>query len=46
MVSKAGIKEDDLMNIVLEAGAEDMQDDGENWLVISDPPPTKPCWKR
>ena len=32
---KAG--EDQLMNLVLEAGAEDMRDDGEDWEVISAP---------
>ncbi|MGB6946673.1 MAG: YebC/PmpR family DNA-binding transcriptional regulator [Bryobacteraceae bacterium] len=32
---KAG--EDQLMNLVLEAGAEDMRDDGEEWEVISAP---------
>jgi len=32
---KAG--EDQLMNLVLEAGAEDMRDDGEDWEVISSP---------
>src|SRR6202046_2870224 len=32
---KAG--EDQLMNLVLEAGAEDMRDDGEDWEVISPP---------
>jgi transcriptional/translational regulatory protein YebC/TACO1 len=32
---KAG--EDQLMNLVLEAGAEDMRDDGEGWEVISAP---------
>ncbi len=32
---KAG--EDQLMNLALEAGAEDMRDDGEDWEVISSP---------
>ncbi len=32
---KAG--EDQLMNLVLEAGAEDLRDDGEDWEVISAP---------
>jgi YebC/PmpR family DNA-binding regulatory protein len=32
---KAG--EDQLMNLVLEAGAEDMRDDGDEWEVISAP---------
>jgi YebC/PmpR family DNA-binding regulatory protein len=30
-------KEDDLMNLVLEAGAEDLRNDGTNWEVISAP---------
>jgi len=33
--SKAG--EDDLMAIVLEAGAEDLKDDGSNWEVLTPP---------
>lgn len=37
VVPKAAAKEDDLMNIVLDAGADDMKDDGENWEVITDP---------
>jgi len=38
VVPKSAAKEDDLMNIVLEAGGEDLKDDGENWEVITDPP--------
>jgi YebC/PmpR family DNA-binding regulatory protein len=34
---KSAAKEDDLMAIVLDAGAEDLRDDGENWEVLSDP---------
>ena len=35
------------MNIVLEAGGEDLNDDGENWEILTASlPPTKPCWKR
>jgi YebC/PmpR family DNA-binding regulatory protein len=37
VVPKAAAKEDDLMNIVLEAGGEDLRDDGENWEVVTDP---------
>ncbi len=37
VVPKSAAKEDDLMNIVLEAGGEDLKDDGENWEVITDP---------
>jgi YebC/PmpR family DNA-binding regulatory protein len=34
---KSAIKEDDLMAVVLDAGAEDLRDDGENWEVLSEP---------
>jgi YebC/PmpR family DNA-binding regulatory protein len=37
VIPKSGAKEDDLMGIVLDAGAEDLRDDGENWEVLSDP---------
>ena len=37
VVPKSAAKEDDLMNIVLEAGGEDLNDDGENWEVTTDP---------
>jgi len=37
IVPKSAAKEDDLMNIVLESGGEDLNDDGENWEIISDP---------
>jgi len=37
VVPKAGAKEDDLMNVVLESGGEDLRDDGENWEVVTDP---------
>ncbi len=37
VIPKAAVKEDDLMGIVLDAGAEDLRDDGENWEVITDP---------
>ena len=36
-VPKSAAKEDDLMGIVLEAGADDLRDDGDNWEVITDP---------
>ncbi|HXY15174.1 MAG TPA: YebC/PmpR family DNA-binding transcriptional regulator [Terriglobales bacterium] len=38
VVPKSAAKEDDLMGIVLDAGAEDLRDDGENWEVLTDPP--------
>jgi YebC/PmpR family DNA-binding regulatory protein len=37
VIPKSAAKEDDLMAIVLDAGAEDLKDDGENWEVLSDP---------
>ena len=37
VIPKATAKEDDLMNIVLEAGADDLQDSGEHWEIITDP---------
>src|SRR3954451_7093245 len=36
LVAKSAAKEDDLMNIVLENGAEDLHDDGENWEILTD----------
>ncbi|MCI0350009.1 MAG: YebC/PmpR family DNA-binding transcriptional regulator [Acidobacteriales bacterium] len=37
VVPKALAKEDDLLNIVLDAGAEDLRDDGDNWEILTDP---------
>jgi YebC/PmpR family DNA-binding regulatory protein len=37
VVPKAKAKEDDLMNIVLESGGEDLHDDGDNWEITTDP---------
>ncbi len=37
VVPKSPASEDDLMNIVLEAGADDLRDDGDNWEVVTDP---------
>jgi YebC/PmpR family DNA-binding regulatory protein len=37
IVPKSAAKEDDLMNIVLEAGGEDLRDDGQNWEVVTAP---------
>ncbi len=37
VVPKSAAKEDDLMNIVLEAGGDDLKDDGETWEIVSDP---------
>ncbi len=37
VVAKSAAKEDDLMNIVLENGADDLKDDGDNWEILCDP---------
>jgi YebC/PmpR family DNA-binding regulatory protein len=37
VVPKSAAEEDRLMDIVLEAGGEDLRDDGENWEVLTDP---------
>jgi YebC/PmpR family DNA-binding regulatory protein len=37
VVPKSTAKEDDLMNIVLEAGADDLRDDGDNWEILTEP---------
>lgn len=37
VIEKEKASEDQLMNLVLEAGAEDLKDDGDTWEVISDP---------
>ncbi|HKS71885.1 MAG TPA: YebC/PmpR family DNA-binding transcriptional regulator [Terriglobales bacterium] len=37
VVAKAAAKEDDLMALVLDAGAEDLRDDGDNWEVLTEP---------
>ncbi len=42
VVPKPAAKEDDLMNIVLEAGGEDLKDDGENWEILTDPAAFEP----
>jgi YebC/PmpR family DNA-binding regulatory protein len=36
-VDKSAAGEDDLMNIVLEAGGEDLSDEGESWEILTDP---------
>jgi YebC/PmpR family DNA-binding regulatory protein len=36
LVAKSAAKEDDLMNIVLENGGEDLNDDGENWEILTE----------
>jgi len=37
IIPKSAAKEDDLMAIVLEAGGEDLNDDGENWEILTEP---------
>jgi YebC/PmpR family DNA-binding regulatory protein len=37
VVPKAAATEEDLMNIVLENGGEDLRDDQENWEITTDP---------
>jgi YebC/PmpR family DNA-binding regulatory protein len=41
-IPKSAAKEDDLMSIVLDAGAEDLRDDGDNWEVLTDPSAYEP----
>ncbi len=35
ILPKAGVSEDDLMMVVLEAGAEDVEDQGDTWQVVT-----------
>ncbi len=37
VIPKSVAKEDDLMGIVLEAGGEDLRDDGDNWEILTEP---------
>jgi YebC/PmpR family DNA-binding regulatory protein len=37
VISKLKAKEDDLMSLVLDAGGDDLRDDGDNWEVLSSP---------
>jgi YebC/PmpR family DNA-binding regulatory protein len=37
VIPKSAASEDDLMNIVLEAGADDLHDDGDNWEIVTEP---------
>jgi len=36
VIAKSAAKEDDLMGLVLDAGAEDLRDDGDNWEVLTE----------
>ncbi len=37
IIEKEKASEETLMNLVLEAGAEDLKDDGDSWEILSDP---------
>ncbi len=37
VVPKSAAKEDDLMNIILESGGEDLKDEGDNWEILTAP---------
>ena len=37
VVPKAAAKEDELMNIVLKNGGEDLNDEGDTWEILTDP---------
>jgi YebC/PmpR family DNA-binding regulatory protein len=42
VIEKEKASEDSLMNLVLEAGAEDLRDSGDSWEVISEPSAHEP----
>ena len=42
VVEKASVDEDTVMEVALEAGAEDMREDGENFEIITDPKDFEP----
>jgi len=42
IIAKSAAKEDDLLNIILEAGGEDLKDDGENWEIRTEPSAYEP----
>src|SRR5439155_21902329 len=37
LIEKEKAKEDDLMNLVLESGADDLRDDGDHWDILTAP---------
>ena len=37
VIAKSAAKEDQLMDLVLENGADDLKDDGESWEILTDP---------
>jgi YebC/PmpR family DNA-binding regulatory protein len=38
VIEKSGVDEEQLLNAVLEAGGDDLRDDGDNWEVLTEPP--------
>ena len=46
VVPESAAKEDELMDIVLEAGAEDLRTMATTGRFSPIPPRTKPCWRR
>ncbi len=42
VIPKTAAKEDDLMTIVLDAGADDLKDDGESWEILTEPAAYEP----
>jgi len=45
ILPKEAAAEDDLMGIVLDAGADDLRDDGDQWIVLSPPEAHEPVLK-
>ncbi len=41
-VAKAKATEDQIMDLILDAGAEDLRDDGDNWEIVSPPEAVEP----
>ena len=37
VIAKAGVNEDKLTEVVLDAGGDDLSDEGDNWEVLCDP---------
>ncbi len=37
LIAKSAAKEEDLMNLVLENGGDDLTDDGEHWEIVTEP---------
>ena len=46
VVAKSAVDEDKLTEIVLEAGAEDLSDEGESWEILTIPRTLKQCMRR